>query len=151
MSRTLSRTSAEIVVHTTKAPGFFDITDEVEQAVLASDVYEGFAVVFVRHTTAAIRINEDEPLLIADMTDFLKRMAPADAPYRHNNFTERTVNMMPDEWPNGHAHCQSLLLGASECIVIEDRRLMLGPWQRIFLVELDHPRRREVLVKFVGG
>jgi secondary thiamine-phosphate synthase enzyme len=148
---TLPRTSYQIVVETTHAPAFFDITDEVMHAVEASGVFDGMALVFSRHTTAAIRINENEPLLIADMEDFLRRIAPADAEYRHNDFDVRTANMTDDESPNGHSHCLSLLLSTSETVAIEAGRLLLGTWQRIFLIELDHPRRRDVLVKIVRG
>jgi hypothetical protein len=40
---------------------------------------------------------------------------------------------------------------ASETVPVMDGELMLGEWQRIFLVELDGPReKREVLVQTVG-
>ena len=54
------------------------------------------------------------------------------------------------EQPNGHSHCQQLLLGASEAVPILGGQLMFGQWQRIFLVELDHARDREVVVHLVG-
>lgn len=150
VGRIAPRTCYRFVIETNRAPAFYDITDEVTAAVRASGVQDGFAVVFGRHTTAAIRINENEPLLIADMEDFLSRVAPREAAYRHNDFAVRTVNMTPDEEPNGHAHCQHLLLSSSETIPVDEGRLMLGTWQRIFLVELDRPRVREVVVKIVG-
>lgn len=141
---------ATFTVPTERAPQFIDITDQVEQLVRESGVRDGFALVFCRHTTAAIRVNENEPLLISDMEEFLKRVAPRDLYYRHNDFTIRTHNMTPDECPNAHAHCQHLLLGSSEAIPIEDGRLVLGRWQRVFLVELDRPREREVTVQAFG-
>jgi secondary thiamine-phosphate synthase enzyme len=58
--------------------------------------------------------------------------------------------MNEDECANGHAHVQHLFLSASETVPIVDGRLSLGTWQRIFLVELDHPRLRRVLVNVVG-
>ena len=59
--------------------------------------------------------------------------------------------MHPDERPNGHAHCLQLLLGSSESVPVMDGELMLGAWQRLFLVELDGPRpQREVLVQVLG-
>ena len=135
---------------TERAPQFIDITDEVQEKVTESGVREGFVTVFCRHTTAAIRINENEPLLLSDMEEFLKRVAPRELYYRHNDFSIRTENMTEDECPNAHAHCQHLLLGASETIPVVDGRLALGRWQRIFLVELDRPREREVLVHVQG-
>lgn len=137
-------------VTTERAPQFIDITDEVQKKVEESGVQDGIVTVFCRHTTAAIRINENEPLLLLDMEEFLKRVAPRDLYYRHNDFSIRTHNMTEDECPNAHAHCQHLLLGASETIPVEDGKLLLGRWQRIFLVELDRPREREVYVQVLG-
>ena len=58
--------------------------------------------------------------------------------------------MTPEECPNAHAHLQHLLLGASEAVPVVGGELWLGQWQRIFLVELDRPREREVLLQVVG-
>jgi len=137
-------------ITTERAPQFIDITDEVQRLVAESGVNDGTATVFCRHTTAAIRINENEPLLLTDMEEFLKRVAPRELYYRHNDFSIRTENMTEDECPNAHAHCQHLMLGASETIPIVDGRLTLGRWQRVFLVELDRPREREVCVQIIG-
>ena len=82
--------------------------------------------------------------------DFLERLAPRNHPYRHNDFDVRTVNMTPDESPNGHAHCLQLALGASQTIPIKDGRLTLGQWQRIFMVELDRARPREAVIQTFG-
>lgn len=139
-----------ITVETEKAPQFIDLTEEVERAVAEAGVTEGLALIYSRHTTAAIRINENEPLLLHDMAEFLERLAPRDCAYKHNDFSIRTANMTEDECPNGHAHCQHLLLGASEAVPVLGGRLQLGRWQRIFLVELDRPRTREVLVQILG-
>ena len=132
------------------APEFIDITDEVLAAVEASEVREGAVTVFSRHTTAAVKINENEPLLLEDMARFLERAAPPEADYRHNDFVIRTVNMTEDECPNGHSHCQHLLLSASETIPISEGTALLGRWQRIFLIELDHPRLRQVVIQVSG-
>lgn len=139
-----------IKVETSRAPEFVDISDDVRRCVEDSGVSNGFVVVFTRHTTASIRINENEPLLLEDMEAFLGRISPREALYRHNDFDIRTVNMTEDECPNGHAHCQHLLLGTSENIPLVDSSLQIGRWQSIFLIELDRPREREVLVQVVG-
>lgn len=139
-----------IRIETERAPQFIDITGEVEQAVAESGVTNGIALIYSRHTTAAIRINEHEPMLLQDMAEFLERVAPRDGYYRHNDFSIRTANMTDDECPNGHAHCQNLLMGASEAVPIIAGELQLGRWQRIFLVELDRPRTREVLIQLLG-
>ncbi|MBM3944813.1 MAG: YjbQ family protein [SAR202 cluster bacterium] len=110
----------------------------------------GLVVVFSRHTTAAVVLNENEPLLMQDIGDFLERLAPRNGRYRHNDFSIRTVNMTQDECPNGHAHCQHWLLGSTEVIPIVAGKMSLGRWQRIFLVELDMPRERELVVQVWG-
>ena len=133
-----------------KAPEFIDITDQVAELVNESQVQNGFVVIFSKHTTAAIKINENEPLLLKDMEDFLEKFASRNNYYRHNDFTIRTVNMTEDECPNGHAHCQHLLMGTSETIPIINGAMPIGQWQRIFMVELDRPRSRQVLVQIIG-
>jgi secondary thiamine-phosphate synthase enzyme len=154
----LTRTEAPAAVvvceaidfETTAAPEFIDITDEVTRILDASLVQAGQVTVFSQHTTAAIKINENEPLLLRDLARMLSQFAPHDADYEHNDFTRRTVNMNEDECANGHAHCQHLFLGTSETIPVVEGRLAMGTWQRVFLIELDHPRARRVLVSVVG-
>jgi secondary thiamine-phosphate synthase enzyme len=140
-----------IEFETTAAPEFIDITDDVERIVEASGIVFGQVAVFSQHTTAAIKINEHEPLLLRDLARTLRNFAPPNAYYEHNDFSRRTVNMNPDECANGHAHVQHLFLSASETIPVVDRRITLGAWQRIFLIELDHPRLRRVLVNVMGN
>ena len=137
-------------LNTQKAPQFIDITDWVGECVAKSKVQNGFVVVYSKHTTAAIKINENEPLLLQDMADFLERISPRDGGYQHNDFSIRTVNMDADESPNGHAHVQHLLLGTSETVPIIDGMMQFGRYQSVFFVELDHPRSREVMVQVVG-
>jgi len=140
-----------IKIDTTGAPEFIDLTDDVVGAVERAGVESGVCIVYSKHTTAAIKINEMEPLLVTDMEHFLGRIAAKDAYYGHNDFSIRTVHMHEDECPNGHAHCQHLVLGTSEAIPIIDGRLAFGQWQRVFLIELDMPRTREVLIQVMGA
>jgi secondary thiamine-phosphate synthase enzyme len=98
-----------------------------------------------------VRIQENEPLLLEDLRDFLARLAAPNAHYRHNDFRARTEHMHPGERPNGHSHCLQLLLGSSESVPVLEGDLALGSWQRLFLVELDGPRPdREVLIQLSG-
>jgi secondary thiamine-phosphate synthase enzyme len=140
----------QINLESTKAPEFVDVTDQVLDSIAESGISTGNVLVYSKHTTAAIKINEMEPLLLEDMARTLEHIAPRDADYRHNDFTVRTVNMNEDECPNGHAHCQHLALGTSETIPIIDGALQLGTYQRVFFIELDHPRQREFLIQVMG-
>ncbi len=137
-------------VKTKCAPEFIDITEWVAQCVAESQISNGFAVVYSKHTTAAIKINENEPLLLQDMAEFLEKISPRENGYQHNNFEIRTVNMNDDEAPNGHAHLQHLLLGTSETVPVIDGEMQFGTYQSVFFIELDHPRLREVMVQVVG-
>jgi secondary thiamine-phosphate synthase enzyme len=141
-----------LVVETREPIQFLDITDDVASVVREAGLREGVVTVFSRHTTAAVCIQEAEPLLLDDLRAFLERSAPAHAHYRHNDFRVRTVHMHDDESPNGHAHCLQLMLGTSESVPVLDGELLLGTWQRVFLVELDGPRpRREVIIQAQGA
>jgi secondary thiamine-phosphate synthase enzyme len=140
-----------LTVATRQPIELIDITDPVAGLVRDAAVWSGQVVLLSRHTTAAVRIQENEPLLLEDLRDFLAGLAPPTSSYRHNDFRVRTHHMHPDERPNGHAHCLQLLLGSSESVPVVDGRLALGTWQRLFLVELDGPRpAREVLVQLSG-
>lgn len=129
---------------------FIDLTEGVEERVRRSGIEHGIANVHCRHTSAAVVVNENEPLLLEDFAELLERLAPRRRRYQHDRFDIRTANLAPDERPNGHAHARALLLGASECLAVIGGRLELGPWQRIFLVELDGSRRRSVAVTVLG-
>ncbi|HET6317567.1 MAG TPA: secondary thiamine-phosphate synthase enzyme YjbQ [Chloroflexota bacterium] len=135
---------------TVHALQFIDITHDVERVVAMSGITEGTVTVFSRHTTAAIKINEHEPELLKDLAQLLASVAPDSRSYFHNDFTVRWANMVEDECPNGHAHCQHLLLGTSETIPLVDGQLMFGRWQRIFMIELDHARSRDVAISVMG-
>lgn len=129
---------------------FIDITAAVQNIVSRSGVQYGQVTIFSQHTTVAIVLNEHEPLLLNDMARVLSRFAPAGNYYEHNDFSKRTVNMNPEESANGHAHCQRLLLGASEHVPIHEGAAVLGKYSSLFLVELDHARSRQVFVQALG-
>jgi len=140
--------SQTFAIRTERGPQFIDITERVANATREAGLTNGFAVVFSKHTTAAIRINEAEPHLIADMEEMLRSIVPEGHDYAHNRHAHAVSTN--GERPNGHSHCQQLLLGASESVPIANGQLIFGQWQRIFLVELDHGRDREVVIHLIG-
>jgi len=129
---------------------FIDLTEAVARHVERSGIESGTVNIQTRHTTTAIVVNEHEPLLLDDLKELLRRTAPRDAHYRHDDFDLRRVNLLPGEPANGHSHARAMMLGTSECLNIVDGRLALGRWQRIFLVELDGPRERLVSINMLG-
>ena len=140
----------ELEVLTAEGVSFFDVTEEVAGVVARSGIRDGLVSVQSLHTTAAVVVNEAEPLLLQDLAAVLERLAPRHLAYRHDDFEVRTVNLQPDEPANGHAHAKALFLRASETVAVEDGRPRLGRWQRVFLVELDRPRARSLSVTVLG-
>lgn len=126
---------ALIKVRTLQPIQFIDLTGEINTHLAASEIEHGEVTVFSRHTTAAIKINEAEELLLEDFKQFLRRLCPPEQGYNHNDMSRRKPPIAPDERPNAHSHCMHLLLSTSETIPVADSRLALGTWQRVFLVE----------------
>jgi secondary thiamine-phosphate synthase enzyme len=139
-----------IRVDTERAQQFIDLTDRVAALAADAGIVAGLVNIQSLHTTTAIVVNEHEPLLLGDFATLLDLVAPRHAPYRHDDLNARTVNLTPDERLNGYAHCQALLLPTTATLNVADGRLQLGCWQRVFLVELDGPRSREVSVLVMG-
>jgi secondary thiamine-phosphate synthase enzyme len=115
-----------------------DITERVREMV--KDVKSGVCVLFTKHTTTGIVINENEDGLKQDILSILKEIIPVRRGYKHDRVDD-----------NAHAHLRSILLGSSETIPIKDGRLLLGTWQSIFFVECDGPRHREVYAEVLSG
>ena len=122
--------------------GFLNITPEVEDAVRASDVREGFVLVNAMHITASVFINDDERGLHQDFEVFLERIAPHEptTQYRHNLTGE----------DNADAHLKRQLFGREVVVAITAGRLDFGPWEQIFYGEFDGRRRKRVLIKVIG-
>jgi len=138
-------------IRTTAGRQFVDVTEQVAGVVHRSGVGQGWVSVFSKHTTAAVILQENEPLLLRDMEALLDRLSSIDGVYEHNDMSRRTGERDPDECANGHAHCQHLLLGSSENIPVAGGSLDLGRWQRIFLLELDRARDRQLVVQVFGA
>lgn len=126
-----------------------DITSPVSEAVVASGMKSGLVLVYNPHTTAAIRVNHNEPLLMQDIMKTLYRVVPLDVSYSHDLFEVRE-QVAINERSNGHAHVKSFLLGSSQTFLVEDSKLVLGQKQSIFFVELDGGRDRDYYIKLLG-
>lgn len=126
-----------------------DITAKVEQVVSGAGVGSGHVNVFSPHTTAAVRLNHNEPLLLQDLMKMLYRLIPIDENYSHDLFEIRS-GVETSQRSNGHAHVKAFLLGSSQTIPISQSKMMLGGKQSIFFVELDGGRDREVIVEVTG-
>jgi secondary thiamine-phosphate synthase enzyme len=130
-----------IEIETGQSTELIDITGKVKEIVKSrsSNVNSGICVVFTRHTTSGIIINENETGLKNDILAFLNELIPKGKGYLHDKIDN-----------NAHAHLRAVLLGSSVTIPIEKGDLTLGTWQSIFFVECDGPRRREVYVTVIN-
>jgi len=117
-----------------------DITGAVKGIVKSKGVDSGICVIFTRHTTTGITINENESGLKRDILTFLNELIPKGRGYAHDRIDN-----------NAHAHLRSVVLGPSVTIPIESGDLALGTWQSILFIECDGPRRREAYVQIVEG
>jgi secondary thiamine-phosphate synthase enzyme len=137
-------------IATRQAGEFVDITDRLQLLVAETSLGVGILNVQSLHTTTAIVVNEHEPLLLGDFRAMLEAAAPQAGGYAHDDWSVRTVNLGENERANGHAHCRALVLPTSVCLNVAGGRLVLGRWQRVFFVELDGPRDREISVLTFG-
>lgn len=130
----------ELWFETKTRRAYINITPQVEAAVRKSGIREGLVLVNAMHITASVYINDDESGLLKDYDDFLERLAPQNARYRHNETGE----------DNGDAHIKRQLMGREVVVAITDGRLDFGPWEQIFYGEFDGRRRKRVLIKIIG-
>ncbi|GAB6101599.1 secondary thiamine-phosphate synthase enzyme YjbQ [Thermococcus atlanticus] len=127
----------ELSIETSRKFEIVDITGDVQRLVWKSGITEGIIVVFTRHTTTGLLINENENGLLLDIKEKMEELIPEGAGYAHDRIDS-----------NAHSHLRAGLLLNPEVIVpVEEGELVLGTWQRILFVELDGPRRRKLLVK----
>jgi secondary thiamine-phosphate synthase enzyme len=139
-----------IKLTTTTTLDFIDITEKVQQKIKKAGVKNGIINIQSLHTTMAVIVNEAEPLLIMDMKKLLKKLAPRTYKYMHDNFKIRTVHMHPNESKNGHSHVKAMYLPTSTMLNVSNSKLQLGEWQRIFAIELDDSRKRQIALQIIG-
>lgn len=109
-----------------------DITSEVSSVVKTSGISDGTLLLFNLHTTAGLTINEGaDPAVQTDIIAGLRKIVPLDHPFKHME-------------GNSPSHIMATLTGCSLTVFIEDGRLILGTWQRIFFCEYDGPRTRTI-------
>ena len=128
-----------ITVKTSSRTEFVDITADIQKELSAAGIQSGLCMVYVPHTTAAVTINESaDPSVKRDILMILNRVVPWEAEYRHLE-------------GNSPAHVKSTIVGASELVMVENGRLLLGTWQGIFFCEFDGPRTRKVHLKLMNS
>jgi len=126
--------------NTKKQREFINITDEVEKALVKSQIKEGLILVSAMHITAGVYVNDAEDGLIADIEEWLEKLAPVRRDYRHHHTGES----------NGDAHLKNLLIGHEVVVPVTNGKLDFGPWQQVYYAEFDGQRRKRVIIKVIG-
>ena len=123
----------------TDKEAFYNITSYVKNAVEKSGVKNGICVVYCPHTTAGLTINENaDDDVPRDVVFALKTVFPRFPEFRHDE-------------GNSDGHVKSSVIGASETLIIDDGKLVLGRWQDVYFAEFDPPRTRNFYIKIIEG
>ena len=132
----------EIGLSTRGECDIIDITPQVAEQVSQAGIDSGTVTVFVAGSTAGLTTIEFEPGLVSDLESMWQRIIPKGIPYDHDR-----------RWGdgNGYSHARASLLGASLVVPFNDKRLLLGTWQQVVLVDFDNrPRSRQVILQILG-
>ncbi|MCP8312997.1 MAG: YjbQ family protein [archaeon] len=129
----------EINVSTKSRKELIDISNYIEDHVRKSNIKNGICLAFALHSTVAIIINEHETGLIQDIVNKVGKDFPKGIGWLHDRVDD-----------NADAHLASTFIGPSRIFPIKDGRLVRGTWQNIFLLELDGPRSRKIVLEVIG-
>lgn len=132
----------EITLNTRGECDIIDITPDIEQEVAKAGMAKGVVTIFVAGSTAGLTTIEFESGVLADLQGMWERIIPKDITYAHDR-----------RWGdgNGYSHVRASLLGASLSVPFSNKRLMVGTWQQIVLVDFDNrPRSRQVILQLMG-
>jgi secondary thiamine-phosphate synthase enzyme len=129
-----------LTFRTAKHREYVNITRQVEETLAKSGIREGMILVSAMHITAGVWVNDAEDGLLADIDEWLERVAPFRRDYRHHRTGET----------NGDSHLKSLLVHHQVIVPVTESRLDLGPWQQIYYAEFDGQRPKRVILKVMG-
>jgi len=121
---------------------FVNISEDVQTAVVESQIKEGLCLVNAMHITASVFINDDEPGLHRDYKKWLEDLAP------HAPLSRYDHNLTGED--NGDAHHKRQIMGREVVVAVTEGRLHFGTWEQIFYGEFDGRRKKRVLVKIIG-
>ena len=126
--------------NTKKHREYINITPEVDKALKKSGIQEGMILVSAMHITAGVYVNDAEDGLIADIDEWLEKLAPYQENYRHH-LTGET---------NGDSHLKSMLVHHEVVVPVTAGKLDLGPWQQVYYAEFDGQRKKRLIIKVMG-
>jgi len=129
-----------LTFRTKKPREYINITPQVEAALMKSGIAEGMILVSAMHITAGVYVNDAESGLIADIDEWLEKLAPFRMEYQHHRTGET----------NGDAHLKSLIVHHEVIIPVTAGKLDFGPWQQVYYAEFDGQRSKRVIIKVMG-
>ena len=129
-----------LTFRTTQHRAYNNITPQVESELAKSGIREGMILVSAMHITAGVWVNDAEDGLIADIDEWLEKLAPFRQDYRHHRTGET----------NGDSHLKSLLVHHQVIVPVTAGKLDFGPWQQIYYAEFDGQRPKRVIIKVMG-
>lgn len=131
-----------ITVNSKGENDMIDLTLPTSKVVQETNLNDGIVTIFIQGSTAAVTTIEYEPGLRIDFPKMLSRIVPKNIEYEHDK-----------TWHdgNGHSHVRASLVGPSLTIPFKDRRLLLGTWQQIVVMEMDvRHRERKIILQIMG-
>lgn len=129
-----------MIFNTKKRREYINITSDVEAALKKSGISEGMILVSAMHITAGVWVNDAESGLIADIDEWLDRLAPQGPDYRHHRTGE----------DNGDAHLKNLLVHHQVILPVTAGKIDFGPWQQVYYAEFDGRRPKRLIIKIIG-
>jgi secondary thiamine-phosphate synthase enzyme len=130
-----------LVITTRERYEIRDITDDVARIVATAEIDDGMVLISAMHITASVFVNDHEPGLWSDISEWLEKLAPAQPNYAHHRTGE----------DNADAHLKRMLLGHQVLLPITRGALDLGPWERVHYGEFDGRRPKRLVVKVMGA
>ena len=125
----------------TKGPDVFhDLTSILSDELRKSGIKSGILNASILHTTCALAMQEPDKLVHADSKLMFDSIIS-----HHLNFEHTFEGVV-----NAKAHQKQFLIGNSKTIPVRENSLLLGTWQRPFLIEFFRQMERKVLVTIIG-
>jgi secondary thiamine-phosphate synthase enzyme len=131
-----------LYLNTTAGTDVLDLTPLVQPQIVAAGIRDGLLTLFTPGSTAALTTIEFESGVVNDLKKAVDRLIPQDIPYEHDR-----------RWGdgNGYSHVRAALFKPDLSIPIENKKLTLGTWQQIVLLDFDNrPRQRTIRGQIMG-
>ncbi len=123
--------------------GMYEITHNVYDWIIKNNIIKGQLNLFIQHTSASLIIMENaSPDVLEDINSFFQKIVPEDSSLYKHNYEGN------DDMP---AHIKSMLTQTSLTIPIDNKQMLLGTWQGIYLIEHRYSKyKRKIILSYLG-